>query len=179
MIAKNNPKLLLHVCCAVCAASLAKNLEEKYAVSLFFYNPNIHPKEEYNKRRDSVIALSKNYGLDYFEGEYDSEKWVRRIKGFEEEPEGGERCPICFRMRLRKTALFCEKNNFPFFATTLAQSHLKDCEKINKIGQEVSEILGVKYLEFNRVTRNRDQEREYYHQKYCGCIFSKYQPMIQ
>lgn len=167
-------KLLLHVCCAICAAGLAKNLKGKYSLSLFFYNPNIHPKEEYDKRRDSVIALSKNYGLDYFEGEYDSEKWFRKIKSFESEPEGGERCPICFQMRLIKTSLFCEKNNFPFFTTTLAQSHLKDREKINKIGWEVSEISDVKYLEFDKAARNREQEKEYYHQKYCGCIFSKY-----
>ncbi len=176
-------KLLLHVCCAVCASALVESLKEKYDLSLYFYNPNIYPIEEYEKRKMSVIALAKDNEVNYFDGDYEQDKWLEKVRGLEEEPEGGERCKICFGLRLFKTALFAEKHNFLYFSTTLIQSHLKNEDLINSIGKDISERIGVKYLNFEdfkinkkesfKRTQEISKEKGYYRQNYCGCKFAK------
>jgi len=130
MIAKK-PKLMLHVCCAVCGAFMVDFLKDKYDMSLFFYNPNIHPEEEYLKRKESALKLANIYSIDFIEGEYDKDSWFGKIKGLEQEQEGGKRCLVCFEERLLKTASASEE----YFSTTLSLSPYKDENAINNIGK--------------------------------------------
>lgn len=175
-------KILLHVCCAICGAALVDLLKEQFEIVVFFYNPNIHPEKEYVSRRDSVKSLANIYNLQFIEGEYNKEDWFSLVKGFETEPEGGARCPICFKMRLDKVGSFAKENNCQGFLTTLALSPYKSEEQINNIAKEVSENNNVKFItlkdlnidkkEVWRKTRELAKQYNFYHQKYCGCIFS-------
>jgi len=128
------PKLFLHVCCAVCAAAMVDLLKDKFEIVLFYYNPNTHPEEEYQKRKESVVELAKIYNVEFLEGEYDKEIWFEKVKGLEKEPEGGKRCLVCFKNRLQRTALLAKEN---YFTTTLSLSPYKNEKEINKIGKKI------------------------------------------
>jgi len=175
------PKLVLHVCCAVCGAALVKVLQEKFQVILFYYNPNIWPREEYEKRLEAVVKLSEIYGVILKKGKYENKLWLKRVKGFENEPEGGKRCPICFQMRLEKTADLAKSSGALYFATTLAISPFKNEAVINEIAQEVAKDKGLIFLSLADIgdknnlwqeTRLLAKQYQLYHQKYCGCQFS-------
>lgn len=182
------PKILLHVCCAICGAALTDLLKDKYDIVILFYNPNIHPKEEYEKRRGSVKKLTEIYNLQFIEGEYDDKNWLEVVKGLEYEPEGGARCTVCFKMRLKKAAEFAKAQNCTGFLTTLSMSPYKNEEQINMIGKDVAEKFGLQFLtaqdlagaedvkEFKKKVWQKSRELakkyEFYHQKYCGCMFS-------
>jgi len=178
----DNPKILVHVCCAVCGAALTDFLKDKYEVVLFFYNPNIHPEEEYKKRKESVEKLAKIYGITFIEGEYDKENWFLKVKGLETEPEGGKRCPVCFEMRLEKTARLAKERGIKFFSTTLSMSPYKNEEAVGQIADEIAKQMGLEFLDSGKLgldkkqnwQKSRQLAREYnfYHQKYCGCQFS-------
>jgi len=193
---ENNKKIVLHTCCAVCGAYLTELLKNKFSqILIYFYNPNIQPKEEYEKRKESAEKLAEIYNLEFEEGEYEPNKWFDKIKGFEDEPEGGRRCPICFEMRLRQTAELARERGLEYFSTTLAVSPYKNEKIIDELGQKIGNEFGVKYLSIH--VRNQIEQKEilprtelvlvrgwqktrelakkhgFYHQKYCGCVFSQ------
>ena len=167
------PKILLHVCCAPCSTQSIEELKKDYDVTLFFYNPNIHPKEEYEKRLNEAKKISKILGLPLIEGEYDKDAWLEAVKGFENEPENGKRCAICYEFRLKKSS---EKaKDFDFFTTTLTISPHKNSEVINEIGSKINH----KFLKKNfkkkdgfRKSIELSKKHNLYRQDYCGCIYS-------
>lgn len=185
-------KILLHVCCGPCAIYVVKKLQEECDVILFFYNPNIQPEEEFNKRKAEVECWAKKENLDLIISPYKPEEWLKEIHGHEEDKEGGERCHICYRIRIFDTANYASINGYDFFATTLTISPHKKAEIINKIGEEVAEKINeqidkgifnghkVEFLEadwkkhdgFKIACELSDQEG-FYRQNYCGCIYSK------
>lgn len=179
---KTKPSLVIHVCCAICGAYLCELLKEKFNLIIFFYNPNIHPRDEYEKRKDSAKKLSEIYGAEFVEGEYETDKWFETVKGLEGEPEGGKRCPICFQMRLYKTALLANNKNAEYFTTTLSASPYKNEQIVNEIGQDIAKELNLKFLKISELgdrkeiwKKSRELAKKYnfYHQKYCGCVFSQ------
>ena len=182
MASEEKPKILLHVCCAVCGSYLVKILKERFEPVVFYYNPNIYPKDEYEKRSESAKKLAETNNANFIEAEYDYDNWRKAVRGFEKEPEGGKRCPICFALRLQKTAEEARQNNIPFFATTLSLSPYKDEDVIDKIGEEIGREKNVRFVtsrelcpdkkDFWQKTREIARQEGFYHQKYCGCEFS-------
>ncbi|MCK5740475.1 epoxyqueuosine reductase QueH [bacterium] len=173
-------KMLLHVCCAPCSTVALERLQEDYAVTVFFFNPNIHPKIERNKRLEEMQRLADDLGFEVLSEEYAAKEWFDLMRGMEDLPEGGERCTRCFEMRLRKTAEIVREKGFDIFATSLTLSPHKDAERINRLGHDIAVELGVGYYESNFKKMNGYQQsiklsHEYnlYRQDYCGCIFSK------
>ncbi|MDD5455109.1 MAG: epoxyqueuosine reductase QueH [Candidatus Ratteibacteria bacterium] len=170
-------KILLHICCAVCAVSAIEQLKnEGWQVTGFFYNPNIHPEEEYIKRLNDTKLLLSKLEIPLIEGKYDKDKWFNKIKDFEEEKEGGKRCEICFRMRLEETLKEAKQHNIRHFTTTLTISPHKDSKIVNTIGQSINgDFFVVKDFKkkdgFKRAVR-LSKEYNLYHQHYCGCIYS-------
>ena len=131
----NKPRILLHACCAPCSPHVINVLSADYDVSTFFYNPNIHPEEEYRLREQEILRFSEEIGFPLLFGEYEPQAWHAVVRGFEREPEGGDRCDICFRMRLERTARTAMKMDIPFFTTTLTVSPLKNADKVNAAGR--------------------------------------------
>ena len=173
-------RILLHTCCAPCAAYVIAELQKEYNVTLFYFNPNIFPQEEYNQRLREARAYATKLNIPFLEGQYNHQWWLEQIKGYENEPEKGKRCIICYRLRLKKTAQQAEELKFDVFCSTLSISPHKDAEMINKIGQELSEKYKVEYLESNwkkqggfKKACDISKEEDFYRQKYCGCEFSK------
>ena len=178
------PALLLHACCAPCSSYCLEYLSQHFSITVLFYNPNISPAEEYQKRVDEIRRLiselpAKNK-ISLIEGRYLPEEFYSSVKGLELEPEGGKRCPVCFELRLREAALTAKKLGFDYFTTTLSISPLKDAEKLNDIGKMLSDEYGVAYLysdfkKKNGYKRSIELSREYnlYRQNFCGCVFSK------
>ena len=163
---------------------MAELLKSKFSqILIYFYNPNIQPEEEYEKRKESAEKLAEIYHLEFEEGEYEPKKWFEKIKGFENEPEGGRRCPICFEMRLRKTVELARERGFEYFSTTLAVSPYKNEKIIDELGQKIAAEFNLKFLnlkdfdgnkkELWQKTRELAKKHGFYHQKYCGCIFSQ------
>ncbi len=181
MIRTNHP-ILLHACCGVCAIYVSRLLKETFKeVILYFYNPNIYPLREYEKRFEAVKKVSKINQLRLISEKYKPEIWFRYIKGLEDEPEGGFRCQHCFKLRLEKTAQYAQKKNIEFFTTTLSVSPYKQADVINRIGQELSLKYNLKFFSANfkkndgfKKTMELAKRYDLYRQKYCGCIFSLY-----
>ncbi len=180
------PKLLLHSCCAPCSSSVLEFLSPYFDITLFYYNPNITPEEEYRKRVAELHRLVAE--ADYpnpvtiLEGRYDSREFFAIAKGLEDLPEGGERCFRCYRLRLRESARAAAEGGFEYFTTTLSVSPYKNAAKLNAIGTELAEEYGVRYLlsDFKKkdgYRRSIELSAQYglYRQNYCGCIFSAQQ----
>ena len=172
-------KILLHSCCAPCSAHVIKELQKEYEVTLFYFNPNIFPQEEYQKRLKEAKDYLQKIKVDLIEGEYDHDLWLEQIKGYENEPERGKRCHICYRYRLEKTAVQAKELGSDVFCSTLSISPHKDAEMINKIGQELSEKHKIGYLESDwkkqegfKKACDISKEEGFYRQEYCGCEFS-------
>jgi len=170
-------RVLLHICCAVCATACVERLrQEGYQVSGYFYNPNIHPEEEYRKRLGAVKSLAEKGKFPLIIGDYDKDEWLSRIKGLEAEPEGGKRCARCFCFRLEKTAKAAQEKGFTVFTTTLTVSPHKNTQTINKIGRNVNKklFLARDFEKQDGFKRAQQLSRQYnlYHQNYCGCIYS-------
>ena len=136
-------KLLLHVCCAPCSTHAIDVLKERNDITLFFYNPNIEPINEYGLRLEEAERYAKELNLPLIAGDYDSIEWHNAVKGHENDAEGGERCSICFRYRLERTAQLAKEKGFELFATTLTVSPYKNAEIINKIGKELAENIAL------------------------------------
>ena len=180
------PRLLLHSCCAPCSSAVTERLAPDFSLSLFFYNPNISSKEEYQKRLDELRRFVKEYPfsspIPVLEGEYLPSRFIDAVKGLEKEPERGKRCEVCFRLRLEEAAKQAKEENFDFFTTTLSVSPHKDAVLLNRIGEEMGEKYKVPFFpsdfkKKNGYLRSCTLSKEYrlYRQSYCGCIFSKLQ----
>ncbi len=173
--------LLLHCCCAPCTVSVMERLEDYFSVTLYFYNPNIDTREEYFHRANELYKIEKSYGIDeIIIPEYDPQEFENYVKGYESFPEGGARCPLCFSLRLDKTAEFAEKNGFDFFATTLTVSPHKNSALVNAAGEKAGENKRAKYLfaDFKKregYKRSGELSEKFglYRQNYCGCAFAK------
>lgn len=181
---KSKPTLLLHICCAPCSSGCIEKLNEIFDIKVLYYNPNISPVNEFEKRKNELNRfLNENPSLDKIEVvecEYDSEKFKEISKGLENLPEGGARCEKCFRLRLEKSASICKNLNLDYFTTTLSISPYKNAVLLNEIGLEMAEKYGVKYLvsdfkKENGYKNSIEQSEKYnlYRQDYCGCIYSK------
>lgn len=177
------PKLLLHSCCAPCSSYVLEYLSNYFEITVFYYNPNIYPEQEYEKRvkeqQELIRQMPAKHPISFVEGPFEKEKFYEMAKGLENVPEGGARCMKCYEMRLRKTAELAKKEHFDYFTTTLSISPLKNAEKLNKIGLHLAEIYEVEYLlsdfkKKNGYKRSTELSREYglYRQDYCGCEFS-------
>lgn len=190
-ILKNNlgKKVLLHSCCAPCSSYVITYLTKFVNVTVLYYNPNIFPEEEYNKRKKEQIrfinSIKSEYIVDYMDCDYDNESFEKVIKGLENEPERGKRCTKCFNLRLSKTALIAKENNYDFFCTTLTLSPYKNAKLINEIGFELEKEYDIKYLPSDFKKRDGYKKSielskiyNLYRQNYCGCIYSKRRDMI-
>ncbi|MDX2347176.1 MAG: epoxyqueuosine reductase QueH [Legionella sp.] len=174
-------KLLLHSCCAPCSgevmeALLASNID----FSIFFYNPNIHPVQEYETRKLENIKFAEKHGIELIDADYDKDNWFERVKGLEWEPERGKRCTACFDMRFERTALYAHEHGFPVISTSLGISRWKDMNQINDAGiRAASRYDNMTYWTYNwrkgggaaRMYEIAKRE-EFYKQEYCGCVYS-------
>ncbi|MGN0165192.1 MAG: epoxyqueuosine reductase QueH [Lachnospiraceae bacterium] len=178
------PKLLLHACCAPCSSYCLEYLSQYFDITLFFYNPNISPEEEYNYRaaelKNLVSKMPCANGIEVIVEKYDYNEFLQKIAGYENEPERGSRCSICYRLRLEKAAELAKSRGFDYFTTTLSISPYKDADRLVKIGEELGKQLGIPYLvsdfkKKNGYKRSIELSEEYnlYRQSYCGCSFSK------
>lgn len=181
-------KLFLHSCCAPCSSYVLEYLRSFFSITVFYYNPNITEEPEYRHRVEEQKRLIHEfnrepgtaYPIQVIEGDYQREIFFDRIKGLEECPEGGERCFVCYEMRLRETALRAKEYGADYFTTTLTISPLKNAAKINEIGERIAGETGVAFLpsdfkKKNGYKRSVELSKEYdlYRQNYCGCIYSR------
>ena len=177
-------KILLHSCCAPCSSYVITFLSNYFDITILYYNPNIQPKEEYEKRKKEQIRLIKSlntkHKLDYLDCDYDDDIYNKLIKGYEDCQEGGNRCRICFNLRLEKTAIIAKKHNYDYFCSTLTVSPHKNSKIINEIGSTISNKYNIKWL-YSDFKKNEGYKQsiklskkyELYRQDYCGCIYSK------
>lgn len=176
-------KILLHSCCAPCSSYVITYLTNYFDITILYYNPNISPYEEYNKRKNEQIRLiqeieTKN-NIDIIDCDYDNKLYNELIKGLEKEPERGKRCNICYQMRMEKAAIVAKENNYDYFCTTLSVSPYKNAKLINEIGESLEKKYNIKWLysDFKKkdgYKKSIELSKEYnlYRQNYCGCIYS-------
>ena len=173
-------KLLLLSCCAPCSCAVIEKLaKDKKSFTVLFYNPNIMPQEEYIKRKEENLKLCKKFSVPFIDLDYDNSAWLAFIKGFEAEPERGERCRKCFAFRLKKTARFAKEQGFETFSSVLGVSRYKNLEDVNTIAKDIASKEGIPYVDTNwrkggleERRRALIKEEQMYNQNYCGCIFS-------
>ncbi|MBQ2308292.1 MAG: epoxyqueuosine reductase QueH [Clostridia bacterium] len=181
---ENKKSLLLHACCAPCSSYVLEYLSKYFDITLFFYNPNIYPEEEFRFREDELRRLIGEMplpsGVNIISGRYDPSEFFDIARGYEELPEGDERCRRCYALRLEESARAAKEGGFDYFCTTLSISPYKNAEWLNTIGKEMSEKYGVGYLfsdfkKKNGYKRSCQLSEQYslYRQDYCGCVFSK------
>ena len=173
--------LLLHSCCAPCAGEIMEAVAASdIDTTVYFYNPNIHPIEEYELRKEENKRYCEALDFKFIDADYDKDNWFDRIKGLEDEPERGERCTKCFDMRFERSALFAHENNFSLFATTLGISRWKDLDQVNNSGlRAANRYDNLAFWDFNwrkqggssRMIEISKRE-EFYQQEYCGCVYS-------
>lgn len=182
----NPPRLLLHSCCAPCSSYTLEYLSRYFDITVYYFNPNISPKQEFDKRFEEqkrlISQMPFKNSVTLVEGDYNYDDFLEIAKGLENVPEGGERCFRCYKMRLESTARLAKEQGFDYFCTTLSISPLKNSQKINELGFEIEEKYGVKWLpsDFKKregYKRSIELSREYslYRQNFCGCVFSKNQ----
>ena len=174
-------KVLLHSCCAPCSGELMESLVASgIDFTIFFYNPNIHPKREYEIRKNENIRFAQKMNIPFVDADYDTTNWFTRVKGLEFAPERGERCTACFDMRFERTALYAHENNFMVITSSLGLSRWKDMDQINGCGVRAAN----RYPEMHYWTYNWrkkggsarmyeiSKREEFYQQEYCGCVYS-------
>ena len=181
------PRLFLHSCCAPCSSYVLEYLSPLFAVTVFYYNPNIFPAEEYEKRVEEQKRLiaaynqkAQGYAIEVLEGDYEPDLFFQIAKGLEACPEGGERCFACYELRLLETAKRAQAGNYDYFTTTLSISPLKNAAKLNEIGEKLAASCGVAWLPSDFKKRDGykrsielSKEYELYRQDYCGCVYSR------
>lgn len=184
LIGDTKPKLLLHSCCGPCSTYVLEYLSLYFDITVFYYNPNIYPQEEFLKRSEEqqklLNTMFENDKVKFAQIGYRSEDFYNAIKGYEALGEGSERCFRCYRLRLQKTAEYAKPRHFDYFTTTLSISPHKNAQELNRIGAEIAEEYGIKYL-FSDFKKRGGYKRScelsemfgIYRQNYCGCIFSK------
>ena len=174
-------RLLLHSCCAPCSSACLERLKDFFKITVLYYNPNIDDEQEYEKRKAEQIRFLKETGYaDFLDCDHDKQAFEEMAKGYEQEPERGKRCYLCYALRLDKTAQIAKENGFEFFATTLTLSPYKNAEWLNEIGERVGSRYGVNYLctDFKKQGGYHrsialSNEHGLYRQDFCGCKFSK------
>lgn len=180
------PTLLLHSCCAPCSSYCLEYLSDYFKITVFYYNPNIYPEDEYYKRvseqKHFIERLPAKNPISFIEGSYDTDRFFNITKGLEDCTEGGERCFLCYELRLRESAELAKKYQMDYFTTTLSISPLKNARKLNEIGDSLAREYGIRYLNSdfkkrNGYKRSVELSEQYgmYRQYYCGCVFSKNQ----
>lgn len=178
------PRLLLHSCCAPCSSYVLEYLSDYFLITVFYYNPNITPRAEYEKRvselRRLIGLLPAKHPIRLEAGKYEPEKFFAMAKGLEDEPEGGERCRRCYRLRLTAAARMAKAGDYDYFTTTLTISPMKNSRTLNSLGEELGHICRVRHLpsdfkKKNGYKRSVELSAEYrlYRQDYCGCVFSE------
>ena len=171
-------RILLHICCGVCASQAVLRLrEENFDVAGFFYNPNIHPQEEYFRREETARQVSSILKFDLLRGPYDKDNWFAKTKGLENKAEGGRRCNLCFKIRLEETYKMARQMNIFKFSTTLTISPHKDSGLINEIGKEIDREAFI-FRDFKKeagfqLAIEFAKRYNLYRQDYCGCIYSR------
>lgn len=172
-------KLLLHSCCGPCSTVCIERLKDDFDLTVFYFNPNIFPREEYEKRKENQKKVCKYFKIPFIDGDYDEEKWLNFVKGLENEKEGGKRCRKCFYYRLEETAIKAKDGDYDIFGTTLTVSPHKSTAIINEVGSEIEKKYGIIYLEESFKKKdgylrsiNLSKELSLYRQNYCGCRFS-------
>ncbi|MBQ9685897.1 MAG: epoxyqueuosine reductase QueH [Oscillospiraceae bacterium] len=180
---RRTPRVLLHVCCGPCSSSVLEYLTQYFDVTILWYNPNIYPQAEFERRFQTLVKLVEDMGLadrvSILAEPWKSEDYYARVKGLEAEPEGGKRCTECFRLRLLETARLAKHYGYDYFCTSLTLSRHKDADRINTIAEEIGRAMGVQWLPSDfkkRDGENRSielcQKYNVYRQLYCGCEFS-------
>jgi predicted adenine nucleotide alpha hydrolase (AANH) superfamily ATPase len=179
---KIKPKLLLHACCGPCSSYVVEYLSNYFDITIYYYNPNIYPELEFNRRLDELNKFINcfNDKIKVIEEKYNPAEFYNSIKGLEHLGEKSERCYNCYKLRMNRAALYAKKNNFDYFTTTLSISPYKNADWINEIGNKLENKIGIKYLysdfkKKNGYKRSLELSREYglYRQEYCGCVYSK------
>lgn len=176
----NENRLLLHSCCAPCAGDIMQALvSSDIDTTIFFYNPNIHPREEYELRKEENYRFAQKLGMKVIDGDYDKDAWFDRTKGQENEPERGKRCSNCFDMRFEVTAKYAKENNYDLISSTLAISRWKDMNQINQCGHRSASLYDLPYWDFNWRKKGGSsrmleisKKENFYKQEYCGCVYS-------
>ncbi len=180
------PTLLLHACCAPCSSAVLEYLSRYFSITILYYNPNIAPYEEYQKReaelRRLVAEMNFVHPVEILPCEYDGPAFAEAAKGLEGEPEGGKRCEACFRLRLRHAAQEAARLHFDYYTTTLSISPMKNAPLLNRLGEEIGAEYGVAHLpsDFKKKDGYKrsvilSKEHALYRQDYCGCVYSKAQ----
>lgn len=183
-VLKHKPTLLLHTCCGPCSTTVICRLAKYFQITVFYYNPNIEPFLEYQKRKKEQIRFIREYPsespVEFLDCDWENEKFLEMSKGLEQEKEGGRRCHKCYLLRLEKTAKVAKEFHFDYFTTSLTISPYKDSQIINQIGALLEERYQIKYLYSDFKKENGylesilfSKEYDLYRQNYCGCLFSK------
>lgn len=178
------PRLLLHACCAPCSSYVLEYLSSYFSITLFFFNPNISPRSEYDMRYDELYRLVAAMGLGesvgFIDSEYEPARFYDAVRGLEKLPEGGERCRICYELRLNETARIAAEGGFDFFTTTLSISPYKNADRLNTAGRNAADKFGSRYLfsdfkKRNGYKRSIELSEKYglYRQDFCGCVYSR------
>ena len=175
----NKPKLLLHACCGPCTCGVYPQVKPYFDITILYYNPNIYPKEEYDKRFEMLKIINEHWPFKLIEAPYDENLYLCDIKGHEKDKEGGERCKICFRNRMEYAAKYAKENGYDIFTTTLSVSPYKNADELNLIGNDLESKYDIKYM-YSNFKKNEgykesiriSKEFNLYRQCYCGCRFS-------
>lgn len=178
---KPGAKVLLHSCCAPCSGEVMEAITASgIDYSIYFYNPNIHPRDEYELRKEENIRFAEKTGIEFIDADYDKDNWFERVKGLEWEPERGKRCTECFDMRFERTALYAHEHGFDVITSCLGISRWKNMQQINDCGERAAaRYSGMTYWTYNwrkgggaaRMVELSKQEN-FYQQEYCGCVYS-------
>lgn len=178
------PKLLLHACCAPCSSYVLEYLSKYFEITIYYYNPNIYPETEYQRRINELKKFISNYKsinkINLIEENYNTDEYYKAVKGYEKLGERSERCYKCYEFRMKHACMYAKENNFDYFTTTLSISPYKNSTWINEIGEKLEKEYGIKYLyadfkKKNGYKRSLELSKEYnlYRQDYCGCVYSK------
>ena len=179
----STPRLLLHSCCGPCSTEVISRLTQYFDITILYYNPNIEPRDEYEKRKKEQIRFINSFKpvhkLDFMDCDYDNARFQEMAVGLENEKEGGARCHKCYELRLDMTAKLAKENDYDYFCTTLTVSPYKNSQIINKIGEQISKKYDIDYLfsDFKKEDGYKksiaySKEYDLYRQNYCGCHFS-------
>lgn len=174
-------KLLLHSCCAPCSGEVMEAImASEIDFSIFFYNPNIHPRKEYDIRKDENIRFAEKHHIEFIDADYDKDEWFLRAEGMEDEPERGSRCTMCFDMRFERTALYAYEHGFDVISSSLGISRWKNMDQINDCGiRAADKYEDLVYWTYNWRKKGGSsrmleisKEEQFYMQEYCGCAYS-------
>ena len=180
---EHKPKLLLHSCCGPCSSYVINYLKDYFDITILYYNPNIEPKEEYEKRKKEQLRLISEIKLnnvDFYDMDYDNETYKELVEEYTQDKEGGIRCHKCYELRLNKTADIAKNNGYEYFGTTLTVSPYKNAQVLNELGEKLGEIYNLRWLysdfkkkEGYKKSIEISQKYNLYRQNYCGCLYSK------